>query len=172
MRRRRSPPASPAGGGGGRSFATTLRAEKGFEPIEGDPFDYCLGLNIERAPGAPADEWPNGGLIEMTAAELDRLDLRELRYDRVDVTGDVRAGEADAFEAVFTYTAKPENFAPIPRRAPSCSRPICGPARPRSRSWARTSWSCSGAARTRCPVPVVEARLVRDEIPEGNPRAW
>jgi hypothetical protein len=22
------------------------------------------------------------------------------------------------------------------------------------------------------PVPVVEARLVRDRIPEGNPRAW
>jgi hypothetical protein len=148
------------------------RAEKGFEPIEGDPFDYCLGLNLERAPGAPEGEWPNGGLIEMTIAELDRLDLRELRYDRVEVTADVRAAGAEAFDAVFTYTAKPENFAPHPP--------------PRSVVLASYLRACEAAfeelgpddlvtfARSTepVPVPIVEARLVRDEIPEGNPRAW
>lgn len=148
------------------------RAEKGFEPIEGDPFDYCLGLNLEREPEAPEEAWPNGGLIEMTAAELDRLDLRELRYDRVEVTADVRSEETESLDAVFTYTAKPENFAAHPP--------------PRSVVLASYLRACEAAfaelgpdelvafGRTTDPVPVrvVEARLVRDEIPEGNPRAW
>jgi hypothetical protein len=148
------------------------RAEKGFEPIEGDPFAYCLGLNLERAPDAPEESWPNGGLIEMTAVELDRLDLRELRYDRVEVTADVRGDEADGFDAVFTYTAKPENFAahPPPRsvvlasylRACEAAFSELGP----------DELVTFGRTTEPVPVPVVEARLVRDEIPEGNPRAW
>ena len=32
----------------------------------------------------------NGVVIELTEAELDRLDIREIRYDRVDVTGSVK----------------------------------------------------------------------------------
>ncbi len=72
------------------------RSEKGFEPIEGEPFDFCLGLNLERAPGASEDEWPNGALIELTEPELERLDLRELRYDRVEVTADVRGDREPA----------------------------------------------------------------------------
>ena len=73
---------------------------------------------------------------------------------------------------MFTYTAKPENFAPHPP--------------PRSVVLASYLRACEAAfeelgpdelvafARTTepAPVPVVEARLVRDEIPEGNPRAW
>ena len=124
------------------------------------------------ARSAGEDEWPNGALIELTDAELDRLDLRELRYDRVEVTGDVRAGEPELRRGRSRTRRSRRTSRRIPRRAPSCSRPICAPARPRSRSWARTSWSRSGARRSRCPAPVVEARLVRDEIPEGNPRAW
>jgi hypothetical protein len=148
------------------------RAEKGFAPIESDPFDFCLGLNLERAPDAAPDEWPNGALIELTEAELDRLDLRELRYDRVDVTADVRTEGQPRFGAVVGYVAKPENFAahPPPRsvvlasymRACETAFDELGP--DELVTFARTT----GPA----PVPVVEARLVRDEIPEGNPRAW
>jgi len=148
------------------------RAEKGFEPIDGDPFDFCLGLNVERAPGTPEDDWPNGGLIEMTVAELDRLDVRELRYERVEVTADVRSDGADRFDAVFTYEARPENFSSQPP--------------PRSVVLASYLRACEAAfeelgpdelvafARSTppAPAPVIEARLVRDEIPEGNPRAW
>ena len=147
------------------------RAEKGFEPIEGDSFDFCLGLNLERAPDGPEDSWPNGALIELTAAELDRLDLRELRYDRVEVTGDVRC-EEHGFDAVFTYTAKPENFAaePPPRavvlasylRACEAAFEELGP----------DELVAFGRTTPPAPVPVVEGRLVRDEVPEGNPRAW
>ena len=148
------------------------RAEKGFQTIEGDDFDYCLGLNLERATGAPADEWPNGALVQLSEAELARLDLRELRYDRVEVTRDVRSDGAREFDAVYAYTAKDQNFASEPP--------------PRSVVLASYLRACEAAfeelgpdelvmfGRTTDPVPVriVEARLVRDEIPPGNPRAW
>ncbi len=170
------PPPVPARLAGWRRRWSLVRdnalAEKGFEPIEGDPFDFCLGLNLERAPDTPEDVWPNGALIELTPSELDRLDLRELRYDRVEVTGEVRCGEEHGFDAVFTYTAKAENFAAEPP--------------PRSVVLASYLRACEAAfeelgpdevvafGRTTGPVPVrvVEARLVRDAIPEGNPRAW
>jgi hypothetical protein len=148
------------------------RAEKGFEPIDGDPFDFCLGLNLERAPDAPEEEWPNGGLIEMTAEEVERLDMRELRYDRVEVTAHVRGAEAEAFDAVFTYVAKPANFAPHPPpravvlasylRACEAAFDDLGP----------DELVAFGRSTGPVPVPVVEARLVRDEIPAGNPRTW
>ena len=149
------------------------RAEKGFAPIDGDAFDFCLGLNLERAPEATEGEWPNGALIELTAAELDRLDLRELRYDRVEVTDAVRPeGGPLEFDEVFAYIAKATNFRAQPP--------------PRSVVLASYLRACESAfeelgsdelvrfARTTEPVPVrvVEARLVRDEIPEGNPRSW
>ena len=148
------------------------RAEKGFEPIDGDRFDFCLGLNLEPAPDAPEEQWPNGGLIGLTAAELDRLDLRELRYDRVDVTAAIRSARPHSFDTVVTYVAKSENFAPHPP--------------PRSVVLASYVRACEaafdelgpdelvafGLTTEPAPVPVVEARLVRDAIPEGNPRAW
>ena len=146
------------------------RAEKGFEPIDAESFDFCLGLNLERAPDTPEAEWPNGALVELTEPELERLDLRELRYDRVEVTAGVR--DAEGYDAVFAYTAKDENFAAQPR--------------PGSVVLASYLRACEAAfeelgadelvtfARTTgpVPVPVVEARLARDDIPPGNPRAW
>ncbi len=148
------------------------RAEKGFEPIAGEAFDFCLGLNLERAPGSGEGDWPNGALIELTEAELDRLDLRELRYDRVDVTDAVRSAGPPGFDKVFTYTAKARNFAaePPPRsvvlgsylRACEAAFEELGP--DELVTFARTTEPA--------PVAVVEARLIRDAIPEGNPRGW
>ena len=44
--------------------------------------------------------------------------MRELRYDRVDVTAAVRGPAADRFATVIAYVAKPERFAPDRRRVP------------------------------------------------------
>lgn len=147
-------------------------AEKGFEPVRGDSFDYCLGLNLERDPELPPEKWPNGGLVEVTAPELERLDRREVRYERVEVTADIRTAAPAGVDAVFAFVAKPESFA----------------AHPPARAVVLASYlrACETAfeelgpdelatfGRTTEPVaaPVVEARLVRDEIPEGNPRTW
>jgi hypothetical protein len=148
------------------------RAEKGFAPIDSDPFDFCLGLNLERSPESAADAWPNGALIELTEAELDRLDLRELRYDRVEVTGDLRVAAARDFDAVFTYVAKAENYAPTP---PPRSVVLASYVRACEQAFAELGEDelvAFGLTTGPAPVPVVEARLVRDEVPPGNPRAW
>ena len=46
----------------------------------------------------------------MSEAELDRLDIREIRYDRVDVTGSVEGD--DLPERIVTYTAEAVPFRP------------------------------------------------------------
>ena len=87
-------PAWPAGGGAGRWCATTSAPRRPSPgPTTGTVPPYCVGLNLERAAGATG---PNGVLIEVTEAELDRLALRELRYDAVDVTGEVAGAEGPA----------------------------------------------------------------------------
>jgi len=149
------------------------RAEKSFESLAGERFDFCLGLNLERDPEAADEAAPNGALVEVTAVELERLDRREIRYQRIDVTDFVHPVARRAeFAPVFAFTAKPEHFAahPPPRavvlaaylRACEAAFEALGPD------------ELAGFAQTTepVPVPVVEARLVRDEIPAGNPRAW
>ena len=67
-----------------------------------------LGLNIE--PEAES-EGPNGALIEVSAAEVERLDVREMRYDRVDVTDAIGV---DEFDTVLAWTVKPVHHHPTP----------------------------------------------------------
>ena len=145
------------------------RAEKGFEALDGQPFDFCLGLNVEPDPKAGVDHAPNGALIELTEAELERLDLREIRYRRVDVSAGL---EEHGFDTVVTYTARPENFAAVP---PERSVVIASYLRAVEGAFAELGPDeLAGFRRTTGapPVAVVEARLVRDEIPPGNPRSW
>lgn len=143
-------------------------AEKGFEPLEGEAFEHCLGLNLELDPEGTG-LGPNGALIELSETELRRLDVREVRYHRADVT----AAFADrGFGLVVAYTARPENFAPAPPeravviatyvRAVEAAFDELGPGE--LEEFRRTTGPP--------PVPVVEAKLVRDQIPPGNPRAW
>ena len=66
-------------------------SEKTFARADGSIPSFCLGLNVVPAVDALA---PNGVLIELTEAELDRLDLREVRYDRVEVTERSRSPRA------------------------------------------------------------------------------
>ena len=78
--------------------------EKVFERVDGEPFEHISGRR------APEAEWPNGALIGLTDAELERLDRREVRYDRVEVTDAVVADGAE-FDRVYAFKAKEGHFA-------------------------------------------------------------
>jgi len=169
------------------------RCEKTFalEP-GGELPDWVLGLNVEPAPEAPVEEGPNGVLIEVTEDELEHLDVREVRYERADVTGLVSCGgtrdaegiaasanggdapgaPAHRFDLVIAYTAKPEHFAPEP---PAGAVILATYARTVEAAFAALGPEQLQTYReTTGPPPVepVEAKLVRDEIPPGNPRQW
>ncbi|HKJ37052.1 MAG TPA: gamma-glutamylcyclotransferase family protein [Solirubrobacterales bacterium] len=146
---------------------TFARADDGTIPA------WILGLNVER--NADAEEAPNGGLIAVTEAELARLDVREIRYDRVEVTAEIEpsgAGDRNRFDRVITYVAKPGHLAIEPpdgavilRRyaeATEAAFELFGPA------------AADEYRRTTLPYPaeVIDGVLVRDRIPEGNPREW
>jgi cation transport regulator ChaC len=144
-----------------------LTCEKTFECAEGRRPEWILGLNVEEGED---DAGPvNGVVIELTEAELDRLDIREVRYDRVDVTGSVE-GE-DLPERIVTYTAKEFHFAPEP---PEDSIILASYA-----SAVEKGFLALGngelehyLATTPYPVERLEGKLVVDRIPAGNPREW
>jgi cation transport regulator ChaC len=141
---------------------TFARADDGAVP------PCCLGLNLERAAGAG----PNGALIDVSEAELERLDAREIRYDRVEVTSEISTEGERSFERAFTFVAKPHNFAAPPppgavilasyARAVEAAFESLGPGQ------LDLFRETTGAY----PVEIVEGVLVRDEIPAGNPRDW
>lgn len=144
-----------------------LTCEKTFECTGGWRPEWILGLNVENGED---DAGPvNGVVIELSEAELDRLDIREIRYDRVDVTGSVD-GE-DLPERIVTYTAKPFHFAPEPPEdsiilatyAAAVERGFLGLGKAELDHYLAT---------TPYPVERVEAKLVVDRIPTGNPRDW
>jgi len=144
-----------------------LRCEKTFELGDGTRPEWILGLNIERS--SYEDHSVNGVVIEIAEAELDRLDLRELRYDRTEVTGLVE-GEALP-DRVFSYRAKPVHHAPEP---PPGAVIIAAYARTVERAFDALGPDQLDLFLTTTPYPVerVEATLVVDRIPAGNPRDW
>ena len=113
---------------------------------------------------------PNGALIELTEPELERLDLREMRYQRVRWPRRSRPRSASTQSSStppgLSITARSH------RRTRSSSPAIRARSRPRSPRSARVS--SSSIERTTAPPPaeISEATLVRDRIPPGNPRAW
>jgi cation transport regulator ChaC len=145
-----------------------LTCEKTFECADGRRPEWILGLNVE--PGEDPAGPVNGVVIELSEAELERLGIREIRYDLVDVSGQV--GGEGLPDRVFTYTAKEAHFKPEPPEdavilatyALACERAFeaLGPG------------ELERYVATTGPYPAerVEAKLVRDAIPEGNPRAW
>jgi cation transport regulator ChaC len=144
-----------------------LTCEKTFECGGGRRPEWILGLNVEE--GEDPAGTVNGVVIELTEAELDRLDIREIRYDRVDVTGSIEGD--DLPERIVTYTAKPFHFAPEPPADAVILRTYAAAV--------ETGFELLGAselehyrATTPYPVERVDAELVIDKIPAGNPRAW
>ena len=146
-----------------------LRSEKTFARRDGSIPPHCLGLNIE--PGAVGPE-PNGALYEVTAGELDRLAAREIRYDRVEVTDALDQAVREQFDRAFTFTAKPENFAPSPPPGAVILASYVLAVQAAFEALGPRELETFRKSTGQCPVDVVEATLVRDRIPSGNPREW
>jgi cation transport regulator ChaC len=145
-----------------RSEKTFARADDGTVP------PYCLGLNIERGSGPG----PNGVLIEVIEDELDRLAVREIRYDRIEVTTEIATGDQRDYDRAFTFTAKPGNYAETP---PAGAVILATYARAVEAAFESLGPNQLELFReTTCPHPVevIEGVLVRDQIPAGNPRDW
>jgi cation transport regulator ChaC len=125
---------------------------------------HVLGLNLE--PSDVDAVAPNGVLLEVSEGELRRLDVREMRYDRVEV--EALAG----FDRVFTYTAKRANRAAEP---PPGAVVIEAYVQGVERGFATLGMQQLALFRETTgppPVELVDAVLVRDRIPPGNPRDW
>ncbi len=145
-------------------------AEKTFATPGGDVPPFVLGLNVE--PASAGEEGPNGVLLPVSEDELARLDVREVRYDRVDVTAAVAGGGQGAFAQVVVYVAKPANHAPDP--PPGAVILASYASAVESAFAALGSEAVERYRRTTLPypAPLVEGLLIRDEIPPGNPRDW
>lgn len=146
-----------------------LACEKTFALADGSLPPTVLGINLELAE-ADAGEAPNGILIPVGPADLARLDRRELRYRRAPLH--VAGAGGARFERVWAFCARPECFAP---EAPAGAVILRAYAAAIESAFSRLgTGELERYRRTTLPypAPVVEAELVRDRIPAGNPRAW
>lgn len=145
------------------------RSEKTFARPDGSRPRFCLGLNVEPSERPTA---PNGALIELSEAELERLDLREIRYHRVEVTEALELDGEHGFDAIYTYSARPEHHHPEP---PEDAIVVASyPATIEAAFAELGPEQLELYRRTTAPIPVevTAATLVRDRIPAGNPRDW
>ena len=145
-----------------------LTCEKTFECAGGRRPEWILGLNVERGedPAGPV----NGVVIEVSAAELDRLDIREIRYDRVEVT-DLVDGD-DLPDRIVTYTAKDFHFAPEPPEDAVILATYAAAVETGFKALGADQFERYRTTTGPYPAELVEATLVFDKIPDGNPRAW
>jgi hypothetical protein len=148
-----------------------LAQEKTFAREDGGEVPrWVIGLNLELDPQAGEELAPNGALIEISDGELERLDLRELRYDQVDVSGLITVGEK--FDRIVTYTAKPEHFAADPPDGAVAMAPYLRAIEAAFNALGEGEWERFLTTTGLPPVETIEPLLVRDEIPPGNPREW
>ena len=145
-----------------------LRSEKTFALADGTTPSHCLGLNVARRPGPG----PNGSLIEITEEELDRLAVREIRYDRVEVTAEIAVDGPLDFGRVVTFTAKSSNYAPAPPPGAIILASYARAVEAAFESLGPSQLELFHATTDPRPVEIVEGVLVRDRIPAGNPREW
>jgi hypothetical protein len=145
-----------------------LASEKTFARADsGELLTWVVGLNLEPDDEGPA---PNGALIEISEAELERLDLREMRYEHIEVTDTI--GEAEAFEQVVAYKAKPEHHAAeLPEGAVAMATYLRA-LEDAFNTLGADQWELFLSTTGLPPVEAVEPVLVRDQIPSGNPRQW
>lgn len=166
---REVPPGQPARLWGWRrrwsQFRDNLAVEKTFARLDdGRVPQHLLGLNLERSDSGA--EAPNGALLEVSADELLRLDVRELRYDRIELPA------VEGFERVFTYTAKSANFAPQPLPHAAIVRAYAEAVEAAFAALGEDELRLFRETTGPPPAELVDVVLVRDRIPPGNPREW
>ena len=146
-------------------------AEKTFARSDGSLPDYILGLNVEEGED---DAGPvNGGLIEIYDEERERLDQREMRYNAVEVTEQIALRDGELEHDVITYTAKrPEHFAPEPPPNSIVVRAYLDIVEYGFTELGEGELEHFHATTGEPPTEVAEVTLVKDEIPQGNPRRW
>jgi hypothetical protein len=99
--------------------------------------------------------------------------VREIRYDRVDVTDAVDPPAAElGLDRVIAYKAKAERFAPEPPAGAVILRPYAETVEAAFAEHGEEARDLYLETTGPPPVEVIDAVLVRDAIPEGNPRAW
>ena len=158
-------------GGWKRRFSQArdnLTCEKTFELADGSCPEWILGLNVE--PGEDGAGPVNGAVIEVSEAELERIGIREIRYDAVDVTDEISGTGLP--DRVWTFTAKADHFAPEPPEDAVILATYALAVEEAFEALAPGGLDAYRATTGPYPVERVEATLVRDEIPEGNPRRW
>ncbi len=147
-----------------RTFEKTFAIDPG-----GEIPAAILGLNIERDEDGSETPAPRGALVEVTEAELSRLDLRELRYERIDVTAEA---ESPDFDLVVAYVAKPGHLATEPPAGAVVLAPYLRTVEAAFAAVGPVELDAYRESTGSPPVPAVEAVLVHDDIPPGNPRGW
>jgi cation transport regulator ChaC len=166
--------AFPATLAGRRRSFTLLRDNRACEKTfarRGDDWvpDHVLALNI--AEGGSADS-VNGALLAVSEAEVERLDLREIRYRRVEVSALVAPAAGARFDRVFAYVARPEHHAAIP---PPEAVVLTAYERAVEEAFARLGereLERYRASTDRGDAERIDAYLLNGEIPAGNPRRW
>jgi cation transport regulator ChaC len=147
-----------------------LAHEKTFAREDGGEIPrWVVGLNLEHDESGDGLA-PNGALLEINESELERLDVRELRYDRVDVSGTVAGGEG--FDRVVAYTAKREHFTAEPPQGAVAMAPYVRAIEAAFNALGEGEWELFLTTTGLPPVETIEPVLVRDEIRPGNPREW
>jgi hypothetical protein len=96
-----------------------------------------------------------------------------MRYDRVDVSDQVAARDGAVEGTVFTYTAKrPEHFAAEPPPDSIVVKAYLEIVEYGFGELGEGELERFAATTGPPPVEVVEATLVKDRVPPGNPRRW
>lgn len=151
-----------------------LTSEKTFARVsDGWVPPIVLALNLERDASISADS-PNGAVVEVTHAELDRLDRRELRYDRVEVTDAVQTRRLSSGPGlrVYAYVATSERLAVRPPPGAVVLASYVAAVEEAFESLGPDELAAFRQTTGLPPVEVIEARLVRGKVLGGNPRAW
>ncbi len=88
------------------------------------------------------------------------------------MTGSTSRIDATGFDRIVTFTAKPENFAPTPPPGAVILAPYLRAVEAAFGTIGADQLDVFHRTTDPTPVEVIEAVLVRDEIPPGNPRDW